>query len=79
MKAGSWQPIETAPRDGSRILVWSARTGRTNVAKWDDDSFAKHPKPYWELESYRTMDARQRQPTHWMPMPAAPIAPKEKA
>jgi len=69
-----WQPIETAPRDGTRILVhyrsgpytkqcWSANEASRfiRVARWKDGK--------WILDMpghYRT-DA-----THWMPLPPAP-------
>lgn len=61
----SWQPIDTAPRDGSILgfspehgpLVYVARlyaqTGVIWEAQFDDDSWAG-------------------QPTHWQPLPPPP-------
>lgn len=71
----NWQPIETAPRDGTRILVWPPTwTGTLSVAAWDEDQYVKRPIPYW-----RRIDAgnlvsvsRGRPPTHWAPIPSGP-------
>ncbi len=59
-----WQPIETAPRDGTRILV--CRSGSLpfhDVVEWCDW------KPGW-LNGDMAGDADAY--THWMPLPAAP-------
>ena len=67
-----WQPIETAPKDGSRILavsadaafgvvVWSSILGGTWVLACSDGQ---------ALNYY--LD-----PTHWMPLPEPP--PTDKA
>lgn len=68
-----WQPIETAPRDGTSILTFpnyhvthyeadpaECFTGPGWVASWDDG-----------LDAYITMC---KEPTHWMPLPPAPPA-----
>jgi hypothetical protein len=58
-----WQPIETAPNDGTRVLVWltrsPARSGRPQVvmgAPWHDG------KQAWWIDCA----------THWMPLPEPP-------
>lgn len=72
----AWQPIETAPKDGSTVLVypatWSNRTGST--AHWNGDTYAKNPRPYWERDDAfgRVMQSREKPPTHWMPLPPPP-------
>ena len=75
-----WQPIETAPKDGSNILL--LRGGRCVVGYWDTDKYAKRPKPYWSHDCERifgTREAKSNPPSHWMPLPAAPtLAGKEK-
>jgi len=73
-----WRPIETAPRDGARVLVWSgAYRGTAFIARLDDDRYAKRPRPFWEFEGQDTTTARAHQPTHWMPLPAPP-SPSEQ-
>lgn len=59
-KMPGWQKIETAPKDGTEILVWSSGSGYwPRMAVWRDS--------YWALDS-----ANLGIPTHWMPLPAAP-------
>jgi len=56
-----WQPIETAPRDGTLILVNVKHIGADAVSYWGAG---------WRETSNGLMlrDA----PTHWMPLPPAP-------
>lgn len=54
-----WRPIETAPKDGTWVLLWiedSASLGFWNGRTWDDGDF------YDDLGS----------PSYWMPLHAAP-------
>jgi hypothetical protein len=68
-----WLPIETAPKDGSAILVfpgvWSGIP--CGIAGWDEDQYAKKPRPYWRRIDVlgRTSLSRDNPPTHWMPLP----------
>jgi hypothetical protein len=68
-----WQPIETAPKDGTAILIWpaqSALTGSTEcmiisyVVRWHDW------KESWIEASGEEYDTFY--PTHWMPLPPPP-------
>lgn len=68
-----WQPIETAPKDGSKMLLWCpADGGRVAIGRWDDDRYSRRPRPYWSLVGSRTTDSRNRQPTDWMLLPEPP-------
>ena len=64
-KAGEWQPIGTAPKDGTHILT--CEDGYIVVAMW----FVYHGgRSQWE-----TVDGESEiDPTHWMPLPAAHAA-----
>jgi hypothetical protein len=59
-----WQPIETAPKDGTLILVWRAavldRVAHHGIDMWSDKSQA-----WWS-------SLPSQQPTHWMPLPEPP-------
>jgi hypothetical protein len=61
-----WQPIETAPKDGTRILLL---TGRTEVAvgRWLDNSHTRMPWAGWTTDLGPSSRA-----THWMPLPRPP-------
>jgi len=54
-----WQPIETAPKDGTWILLRDDR--RTSVGSWFPPS-PTNPVGWWS--AYRA--------TSWMPIPAPP-------
>ncbi len=79
-----WQPIATAPRDGSFILL--SGEGRVSIGKYHEDKgqiLIAAKEPYWDdydhsyWDRYETDDS-WFQPTHWMPLPApaAPVEPK---
>lgn len=61
-----WMPIETAPKDGTRIIIW--RDHRVCLARWrtlDGDN------GYWDEWSV-PMKRLTVPPTHWMPLPSPP-------
>lgn len=70
---GSWQPIETAPKDGTAVLV-------VNDKALDPEALVAHWNGEWRVDTtyawanaedpwghFGTIDA-----THWMPLPPAP-------
>jgi hypothetical protein len=59
-----WQPIETASKDGTRVLVYNP-SDRWVVTAWHDE------KGWTACDS---MGGRRINPTHWMPLPAPPEA-----
>lgn len=68
-----WLPIETAPKDGTSILLWDGY--RLEVARWGyDDLYDRDPKKwiygecYGEYNDYNSVDS----PTHWMKLPESP-------
>ena len=64
-----WQPIETAPKDGTRVLA--SQSGHVFTARWAPGFAAVYPGgggPGW----YDEILDRRAQPTHWMPLPAPP-------
>lgn len=80
--ANGWRPIETAPKDGARVLVACLKNGRAQicVAWW-------HPAFAWAdgadvaawtdgtVADWRGEELAELSPTHWMPLPAMPGGP----
>lgn len=64
-----WQPIETAPKDGTEILVHT-RYGNFYVVGYDDVFSAP-----WRVRNDEGLT--ETAPTHWMPLPPPPIKSPE--
>lgn len=77
-----WQPIETAPKDGTRILI-KIKSGKQQVVRWE--RYGMHS--YWTIYSHadswinRLFSKGEKVqlvlnedtlPTHWMPLPEPP-------
>lgn len=61
-----WQPIETAPKDGTGILAWDSYDDHT-VVFWSEKARA------WVLNVPGSYCAdRTHTFTHWMPLPSSP-------
>lgn len=67
----SWRPIETAPQDGSYVLVFgSTKDGlRATAARYDPDWSCGGQ---WIVTRHDRTHFRVRDATHWMPLPANP-------
>lgn len=71
----NWQPIETAPKDGTDILVWYS--GAVRVTRWYVHYMNGHPDlrraPEWDQDvMYGPSYYGPMEPTHWMPLPQPP-------
>ncbi len=71
-----WQPIETAPKDGTRILIFDDH-GVQFIAKWSDE--AEHGydmrAPGWQIHYCHEdlwYSAATNTASHWMPLPDPP-------
>lgn len=85
----AWQPIETAPKDGRTLLLGypnACGKWRTVRGQWMSQNYINE---YWEDPDnvepgwFETPDNAEEppncwgiDPTHWMPMPAAPTSDK---
>jgi hypothetical protein len=72
-----WQPIATAPKDGTPILIYVPDHGWTQpilMASWSSDE--RHPQHNcWEIwcgSGRYSGDIKPEHPTHWMPLPERP-------
>jgi hypothetical protein len=61
-----WQPIETAPRDGTTIVAHDATTGTSHVTYW---AYGWH-----DPDSHYYSEAPEFRPTDWWPLPTPPAA-----
>ena len=83
-----WQPIETAPKDGSEVLVWRADCGIL-LARWtapiefmttaeleaeSDGNDDWMEEPDWFCADFVSGSRLDgmEAPTHWRPLPATP-------
>jgi hypothetical protein len=69
----NWQPIETAPKDGTKILIFD---NGVYTARWKDEAryYQFETRPGWQI--YECDDGfysiATDAATHWMPLPANP-------
>lgn len=69
---GGWQPIETAPKDGSRFLGWPCHFDdgtRAAVTRWYE-----HPSVSGWITPELDCGDYEFSPTHWMPLPDPPTS-----
>jgi len=66
----NWQPIETAPKDGTAILAIDVNIEDTHQIVYYEE---RHPKSLyvWHMSDSCSVYHRDRF-THWMPLPAQP-------
>jgi len=68
-----WQPIETAPKDGTRVLLYCAKA--STQTKWRQGMQAVD---YWRtrenagFEGWGKFNKSHFPATHWMPLPEPP-------
>ena len=84
---GAWQPIATAPRDGTTVLL--AAPGRVTAGEWHAEQWPTaseyHSSTGEYLGQHETGECipaawyswdggftDEHPPTHWMPLPAGP-------
>lgn len=70
-----WQPIATAPKDGSEVILGFDDSADMDFYRWNAD-LAARPDHGMPAEQYgwadRTSDPPHAPPTHWMPRPDPP-------
>lgn len=67
-----WQPIETAPRDGTHILAYPVLLDVACVVSWH----GKGQAGYWRLPM--TEKVTPYHPTMWMPVPKPDALPQQE-
>ena len=59
-----WRPIETAPKDGTKVLLWN--NGGMDIYWWHENKYDDIPN--WISETGWTPAT----PNHWQPLPKPP-------
>lgn len=72
--AHEWEPIATAPKDGTFILLagpsgYSTTPLRVEVGRWYPEY---RPGSPWQTHSNDDFTDGGPEPTHWMPLPKVP-------
>lgn len=62
-----WQPIETAPKDGTRIVLATSDTAY--AGRWAESQYIGM---WWMSGDYVAAFSKMNPPTHWMPLPQPP-------
>lgn len=75
----NWQPIESAPKDGSAIDLWCINIAQGSIGAvraadmwWDEDV------DRWVERDGFVLEQKWR-PTHWMPIPGGPESNGDRA
>lgn len=72
----NWRPIETAPKDGTRLLLCNASHDSVEVGFWDKGFYWTSRNGFDGEWTNGYCDEYERdvvlKPTHWMPLPEPP-------
>lgn len=79
---GEWQPIETAPKNGTEVFVYvpgeslyptvaSYKSGEYWKAEYGDEAYMEAGW-YWSFGYPSDFHEEPVEPTHWMPLPEPP-------
>jgi hypothetical protein len=71
----TWQPIETAPKDGTHVLLWEEYSTDPFVGYWLYGKWSashEHVDAEGGWDGATVIDNIQCDVTHWMPLPPPP-------
>lgn len=73
---GEWQPIETAPKDGTHVLLWFPELRQpVQVGHFSSTKHIENGRVTYESAKWWTgivLLTKELVPSHWQPTPAAP-------
>lgn len=84
MPDGGWLPIESAPKDGRRVMLWRGECGEGSWAemviaewfegawRWPDDREEPSTHGEWSEDDLIEGYADNESFTHWQPLPPPP-------
>lgn len=68
-----WRPIETAPKDGTYILIWHLGIGSAVVGSWrKSNRNMTDSREKWRPYCSGYDDQELLAALHWMPLPEPP-------
>lgn len=76
-----WQPKSTAPRDGTRVLLWNGHYASVGCWKEEADfgnsTEDEDRRPGWqvfdcEMDQWYSVALKDEDVTHWQPLPDGP-------
>lgn len=74
-RSQEWQPIETAPKDGTRILLVTTY-GAVIIGRWSEEASGENCQnfPGWQIVDCDDCfySRAERTASYWMPLPAPP-------
>ena len=73
-----WQPIETAPRDGTPFLAWAKGFLQDELGPTEDWVPSRALVTEWRAFAFRCAETGNTfEFTHWMPLPPPPEQTEE--
>lgn len=68
-----WRDIESAPKDGTRVDLWTSDGERVCDAYWDNgETPPSWHAPHMFYDDVGEVEYEGRKATHWLPIPAPP-------
>jgi hypothetical protein len=68
-----WQPIETAPKDGRRVLLFCPAQHHVTIGSWQVNPYEDH-RMAWSTDEGESVALTHDHPTKWQPLPVGPQA-----
>lgn len=74
----TWQPIDTAPKDGTCVLLWipglreCRHLGRFLVYETFTNGVSTYRSEKWEWGAMILGDEKRPEPSHWQELPGGP-------
>jgi len=75
-----WQPIETVPKDGTYVILYTCRDGlgRPTVGRWVDivhthNGVIAYERHDWDMADSLSLLLPPLTVTHWMAFPPSPL------
>lgn len=68
-----WEPIETAPKDGTEVLLFDKKEGEVYLGRWIDNSQKWCPQSSEMEVGFWSDEHHLPDVSHWMKIPQVPV------